>query len=149
MLDAIETYLALRRATGFAMSTAEYLLKSFVAFAAERMAAGPRSAGTDIGWHRRWPKAAICARNRNGHKPTVDQATRRAKTYRCQTRTISRGVLFAHINSVRIAVKIAAMHHAPDKCDRSIGDFDPYQPTVNRCAAGVIHQFSYSGRMRR
>lgn len=36
MLDAIETYLALRRATGFAMSTAEYLLKSFAAFAAER-----------------------------------------------------------------------------------------------------------------
>jgi integrase/recombinase XerD len=36
MLDAIETYLALRRATGFAMSNAEYLLKSFAAFAAER-----------------------------------------------------------------------------------------------------------------
>lgn len=36
MLKAIETYLALRRATGFAMSTAEYLLKSFAAFAAER-----------------------------------------------------------------------------------------------------------------
>jgi integrase len=36
MLDAIETYLALRRATGFAMSNAEYLLKSFAAFAAAR-----------------------------------------------------------------------------------------------------------------
>jgi integrase/recombinase XerD len=36
MLNAVETYLALRRATGFAMSTAEYLLKSFAAFAAER-----------------------------------------------------------------------------------------------------------------
>ena len=36
MLEAIETYLALRRATGFAMSNAEYLLKSFGAFAAER-----------------------------------------------------------------------------------------------------------------
>ncbi|HSZ90681.1 MAG TPA: tyrosine-type recombinase/integrase [Acetobacteraceae bacterium] len=36
MLNAIETYLVLRRATGFAMSTAEYLLKSFAAFAAER-----------------------------------------------------------------------------------------------------------------
>ena len=36
MLDAIETYLALRRAAGFAMSTAECLLKSFAAFAAER-----------------------------------------------------------------------------------------------------------------
>lgn len=36
MLKAIETYLALRRATGFAMSSAECLLKSFAAFAAER-----------------------------------------------------------------------------------------------------------------
>src|SRR6185503_15123971 len=36
MLNAIEIYLALRRATGFAMSTAEYLLKSFAAFAVER-----------------------------------------------------------------------------------------------------------------
>lgn len=36
MRDAIETYLALRCTTGFAMSTAEYLLKSFAAFAAER-----------------------------------------------------------------------------------------------------------------
>ena len=36
MLKVIETYLALRRAAGFAMSTAEYLLKSFAAFAAER-----------------------------------------------------------------------------------------------------------------
>jgi hypothetical protein len=35
MLEAIETYLALRRA-GFAMSNAEYLLKSFAGFAAER-----------------------------------------------------------------------------------------------------------------
>ena len=36
MLKTIETYLGLRRATGFAMSNAEYLLKSFAAFAAER-----------------------------------------------------------------------------------------------------------------
>jgi integrase len=36
MLNAIETYLALRRATGFAMLNAEYLLKSFAAYAAER-----------------------------------------------------------------------------------------------------------------
>ena len=36
MLNAIQTYLALRRATGFAMSNAEYLLKSFAVFAAER-----------------------------------------------------------------------------------------------------------------
>jgi integrase len=36
MLKVIETYLAFRRATGFAMLTAECLLKSFAAFAAER-----------------------------------------------------------------------------------------------------------------
>ena len=36
MLKAIGTYLALRRATGFAMLNAEYLLKSFTAFSAER-----------------------------------------------------------------------------------------------------------------
>ena len=35
MLNAIKAYLALRRATGFAMLNAEYLLKSFAAFAAE------------------------------------------------------------------------------------------------------------------
>ena len=36
MLKAIEAYLALRRATGFGMLNAEYLLKSFAAFATER-----------------------------------------------------------------------------------------------------------------
>ena len=36
MLETIETYLALRRATGFAMSNAEHLLKSSGAWAAER-----------------------------------------------------------------------------------------------------------------
>jgi integrase len=36
MLNAIETYLALRRVTGFAMLNAEYLLKSFAAFATDR-----------------------------------------------------------------------------------------------------------------
>jgi hypothetical protein len=36
MLHAVETYLTLRRTTGFAMLNAEYLLKSFVAFATER-----------------------------------------------------------------------------------------------------------------
>jgi integrase/recombinase XerD len=36
MLNAIEAYLALRRVTGFAMLNAEYLLKSFAAFAVER-----------------------------------------------------------------------------------------------------------------
>jgi integrase/recombinase XerD len=36
MLTTIEAFLTLRRATGFAMSNAEYLLKSFAAFAAGR-----------------------------------------------------------------------------------------------------------------
>ena len=36
MLKAIQAYLDLRRATGFAMSNAECLLSSFAAFAAER-----------------------------------------------------------------------------------------------------------------
>jgi integrase/recombinase XerD len=36
MLNAVKTYLTLRRATGFAMLNAECLLKSFAAFAAER-----------------------------------------------------------------------------------------------------------------
>ena len=36
MLNSIETYLTLRRATGFAMRNAECLLKSFATFAAER-----------------------------------------------------------------------------------------------------------------
>jgi len=36
MLNAVETYLILRRGTGFAMQNAEYLLKSFAAFAADR-----------------------------------------------------------------------------------------------------------------
>jgi integrase len=36
MLKAIEAYLALRRATGFAMLNAECLLRSFAAFATER-----------------------------------------------------------------------------------------------------------------
>ena len=41
MLKAIEAYLALRRATGFAMLNAEFLLGSFTAFAADE--AGARS----------------------------------------------------------------------------------------------------------
>ena len=36
MLNAVKTYLSVRRATGFAMQNAECLLKSFAAFAAER-----------------------------------------------------------------------------------------------------------------
>ena len=36
MMPAIERYLALRRATGFQLSNAEYLLGSFARFAAAR-----------------------------------------------------------------------------------------------------------------
>ena len=39
------------------------------------MAARPRSADTDMGKHRRWRRAGIRARIRNGHKPTVDEVT--------------------------------------------------------------------------
>ena len=54
MLNAIETYLALRRATGFAMSNAEYLLKSFAAFAMRMPSTGTRTSDfKDVG--RRFP----------------------------------------------------------------------------------------------
>lgn len=49
MLNAVETYLTLRRATGFAMLNAEYLLKSFVVFAAERGQTHVQTQ-TAIGW---------------------------------------------------------------------------------------------------
>lgn len=49
MLDAIETYLTLRRVTGFTMLNAECLLKSFAAFAAEHGQTHVRSQ-TAIDW---------------------------------------------------------------------------------------------------
>jgi integrase/recombinase XerD len=57
MRDAIETYLALRRATGFAMLNAEYLLRSFAAFATER---GQTHVHTEtaIDWAARGPSVA-------------------------------------------------------------------------------------------
>jgi integrase len=57
MLKAIETYLALRRATGFAMLNAEYLLKSFADFAIEH---GQRHVHTQtaIDWAARGPSVA-------------------------------------------------------------------------------------------
>ena len=57
MLKAIEAYLALRRATGFAMLNAEYLLKSFAAFATER---GQTHVHTQaaIDWAARGPSVA-------------------------------------------------------------------------------------------
>ena len=57
MLKAIETYLALRRATGFAMLNAEYLLKSFAAFATERGQTHVH-AQTAIDWAARGPSVA-------------------------------------------------------------------------------------------
>jgi integrase len=57
MLKAIEAYLALRRATGFAMLNAEYLLKSFAVFATER---GEKQVHTQtaIDWAARGPSVA-------------------------------------------------------------------------------------------
>ena len=57
MLNAIETYLALRRATGFAMLNAEYLLKSFAAFATERGQTHVHTQ-TAIDWAARGPSVA-------------------------------------------------------------------------------------------
>ena len=57
MLNAIETYLALRRATGFAMLNAEYLLKSFAVFAAERGQTHVRTQ-TAIDWAALGPSVA-------------------------------------------------------------------------------------------
>ena len=57
MLKAIETYLALRRATGFAMLNAEYLLRSFAAFATERGQMHVQ-AQTAIDWAARGPSVA-------------------------------------------------------------------------------------------
>jgi len=57
MLKAIETYLTLRRATGFAMLNAEYLLKSFVAFATERRQTHVHTQ-TAIDWAARGPSVA-------------------------------------------------------------------------------------------
>ena len=57
MLKAIEAYLALRRATGFAMLNAEWLLKSFAVFAAERGQTHVH-AQTAIDWAARGPSVA-------------------------------------------------------------------------------------------
>ena len=57
MKDAVETYLRLRRSTGFALSNDEYLLASFVRFAGERNEAHIR-AQTAIDWAAKGPSAA-------------------------------------------------------------------------------------------
>ena len=57
MLKAIEAYLALRHATGFAMLNAGFLLRSFAAFAAERGQTHVH-AQTAIDWAARGPSVA-------------------------------------------------------------------------------------------
>ena len=57
MLKAIETYLALRRATGFAMLNADYLLRSFAAFATKRGQTHVHTQ-TAIDWAARGPSVA-------------------------------------------------------------------------------------------
>ena len=49
MMAAVTNYLAVRRTTGFALSNAQYLLRSFAAFAAERQEQFIRTA-TVIDW---------------------------------------------------------------------------------------------------
>jgi len=49
MIAAVTNYLAVRRTTGFALSNAQYLLRSFAAFAAERQEQFIRTA-TAIDW---------------------------------------------------------------------------------------------------
>jgi len=49
MISAVETYLGVRRAAGFALSNSEYLLRSFAHFAAERQQAHVHTA-TVIDW---------------------------------------------------------------------------------------------------
>lgn len=57
MLNAVTAYLALRRTAGFAMLNAEYLLKSFANFAAEREEAHVRTQ-TAIDWAALGPSVA-------------------------------------------------------------------------------------------
>ncbi len=57
MRDAVAAYLALRRAAGFEMANAEYLLDSFARFAAERNETHVHTQ-TAIDWAVRAPSAA-------------------------------------------------------------------------------------------
>src|SRR5262249_49752477 len=57
MMDAVKAYLALRRAAGFGMVNAEYLLRSFASFAAERKETLIRSQ-TAIDWAALGPSVA-------------------------------------------------------------------------------------------
>jgi integrase len=57
MIAAIDQYLALRRSAGFVLSNAQYLLRSFAAFAADRQQRHVRTA-TVIDWASRAPSSA-------------------------------------------------------------------------------------------
>lgn len=57
MMSAIDTYLALRRSAGFVLSNAQYLLRSFSAFAADRQQRHVVTA-TLIDWASRAPSSA-------------------------------------------------------------------------------------------
>ena len=81
------------------------------------MTAGPRSADTDKGGHRGWPKAGICARYRDAHKLTVDHATswanrERRKKMNVHHSTISRVRLDVPAN-VLAPYTAVAQHPAP------------------------------------
>jgi integrase/recombinase XerD len=74
MLKSVQAYLALRRASGFAMLNAEHLLGSFAAFAAERGQAHVH-AQTAIDWAARGPTVA----QRNVRLKTVCRFVRHAQ----------------------------------------------------------------------
>jgi integrase/recombinase XerD len=57
MMAAVDKYLALRRSAGFVLSNAQYLLRSFAAFAADRQEQYIRTA-TVIDWAGRAPSSA-------------------------------------------------------------------------------------------
>jgi len=57
MIEAVETYLALRRAAGFSLSNTEYLLRSYARFAGERKERFVRT-GTAIEWACHGPSTA-------------------------------------------------------------------------------------------
>jgi integrase/recombinase XerD len=66
MITAVETYLAMRRAAGFALSNTEYLLRSFARFAADRQEPHIRTA-TAI----EWASASVSVAQRHTRYQTV------------------------------------------------------------------------------
>ena len=71
MITAVETYLAVRRAAGFALSNTEYLLHSFARFAAARQETHIRTA-TAI----EWASASVSVAQRHTRYQTVCRARR-------------------------------------------------------------------------